>query len=724
MDEKWDKKRPRDASSLPPRARNIADLQLTIHSKKEILSSNEVYLMKKKKHGINKLTPLYFFKNHDSSSRLSELEAYCAAICELLATPDYVSTSRPYYDEKNQLVGVASKEIVGFKSNFDAPLQKHETRINSVVLNREENQRIIKDVAQKLLYHYEIYYVPSFTEPTVYDVQCCLLELLNISIPFPETILPKLASAFNARKKEVTWCNDISELQLLNQGQKAIDTLLSLENNLDEELISIALLEALDKEIKNTPRKSFDGFFDEDFDSCFFKIPLQDVTNYSLLKGLGVSLTTRYLFKEKDNSNSNMSKKGHFIDFEWTKANISCDFHAPNRLNDLFRNSKENSFPCNQSTIESFPDIENSNVFYWPTRQPEVHKKLFNYVSEFLTQCEHKLEEEDETLYKQLAKLIVFINTVKEHAFSTPKSFLDLTCDYAYQTVIYFKAFVTRRPVEALLAEQTIKFTFAQLNQEFIQWSNEVNKEIAGIDKEEVSAWLQKVLGTIDIKINVLTTVYQEIKSAITSYSKDHITAVEAEDINNFYGVIDTLFEELKARFDFCSSEFKKEWDCINRNTFSREDNEVYKSLAYNPVFIFHKYKTFLKYILTNEEMYRAYVSLNISKKPCNEVEGKSYSLGERLVNDELQRISEVRKTLVGMPDFKHFLVEHGQFAFELIKEEFQITKDKYAKKENAVHYQKLVQALDIEVIEGEFNNLCYDCGIDNDEDEYDMRLC
>lgn len=722
MDEKIDKKTPRNDTSLPPRSRPIAKLQPTTQANEDILSSNKVNVMKKTKYEMDELAPLYFFKNHDVSSRLTELESYGAAICEFLATSEYVSPSRPYYDENEQLIGVASKEIIGFQSNFEDPLQRDETYIHSTQLNKEENQRIIKDVAQKLLAYYEECDAASFTDPTIDDVQSSLFELLNQANPFPYEMLPQLTEALTARKNEVT---NIDELALLAQGQDTIDTLLNLSNQVDEALITIELLEALDKEIKNSFIKNLDEYF---------KIPLKDITNYSLLKGLGVSLTTRYLFKEKDNNNANMSKKGQFIDFDWTKANISFELHAHNKLNELFRNAKDNSFPCDESTLENFPDIENANAFYWPTKQFEVQKVVFNIVGEFLVQCEKNLNG-DEEIYKQIARCIWFVSKTKEHVFAMP-TFLELTSNYAYQTLIYFKAFISRRTVEAVLAEETIKLTFAQLNEEVMKWTKEIDKEIANIDKKEVNEWIQKVLSTVDAKVTVLTTMYKEIKGVITTYSQDKLTEDEVNELNEFYGVMDELLEELKDRFDFFRSEIKKGWDCVYRNTFTLEDNRVYKSLAYNPVFIFHKYKTCLKYVLTNGEMYSAFASLNISQKPCIDKNGKSYNLAEKLVNDELQRIDEVRNTLVTMSDFKDFLSKHGRFAFELIQEEFQITSLKYKlKKEYAEPYQRLVKALDPDGVEQVFNALCLKCGIDNkdkihcsigeeDDIDYDLRLC
>lgn len=130
-------------------------------------------------------------------------------------------------------------------------------------------------------------------------------------------------------------------------------------------------------------------------------------------------------------------------------------------------------------------------------------------------------------------------------------------------------------------------------------------------------------------------------------------------------------------------------------NCFSPEDNESYKLLSTHPVFIFHKFKTFLKYILMDENAYQSIAKLYIRPSSSYIEKGNKINLRESLVQDEIARIKEIRAVLSGMPEFKEFLICHGDFALKMIKKEIACVEHNYAAKSHAKpYYQTLVNSL------------------------------
>ena len=70
----------------------------------------------------------------------------------------------------------------------------------------------------------------------------------------------------------------------------------------------------------------------------------------------------------------------------------------------------------------------------------------------------------------------------------------------------------------------------------------------------------------------------------------------------------------------------------------------------------------------------------------------------------------------------------NDSFVFELIKEEFQTDQEKYRSKiKHQSYYQRLVQALDPEVIESKFNELYDACTaeeeLSEDDDLYELHI-
>lgn len=181
---------------------------------------------------------------------------------------------------------------------------------------------------------------------------------------------------------------------------------------------------------------------------------------------------------------------------------------------------------------------------------------------------------------------------------------------------------------------------------------------------------------------------------------------------------IKTIFGQLKQELLEFSSHYAGSLASIEeellekygntQNRFTREDNEVFKSLATHPVFIFHKYKTCLKHILTDIDLYRCQADLNIVKNKSCLMNEEIKLLEEEVVKDEYARQAELRQCLINMQDFVNFLKNDGDYAFALIAEECKEYKEKYENKvEEKPYYQPLAAAIDIDKMQEKYDYLC-----------------
>lgn len=136
-------------SDLPVTARHINSI---IIDKQESEVTNHVEMARKAAKG--KRTHTLFFKRHDDDSPILEMEAYCAAICQLLATSDYVSSSTSYYNDMKKLVGVGSMAIQGFKCNKDDPLLAEDVYIDSVSIKMSHQKNILLNHINHILMFY------------------------------------------------------------------------------------------------------------------------------------------------------------------------------------------------------------------------------------------------------------------------------------------------------------------------------------------------------------------------------------------------------------------------------------------------------------------------------------------------------------------------------------------------------------------------------------------
>lgn len=115
-------------------------------------------------------------------------------------------------------------------------------------------------------------------------------------------------------------------------------------------------------------------------------------------------------------------------------------------------------------------------------------------------------------------------------------------------------------------------------------------------------------------------------------------------------------------------------WPTINRtmsglfsdNTFSPEENDLYKNLRRNPTYLYYKFKTFLKIILVGSEIYQALAKMHVRNKFS--FNDKQYdSMHHVLYLNLKDRIEKLNTTLCNMQEFITFLKQDGERALQEI---------------------------------------------------------
>jgi hypothetical protein len=147
----------------------------------------------------------------------------------------------------------------------------------------------------------------------------------------------------------------------------------------------------------------------------------------------------------------------------------------------------------------------------------------------------------------------------------------------------------------------------------------------------------------------------------------------------------------------------------ISNNLFRQTDNTVFQALAAHPIFIFHKFKMLLKFILTSKEMYQHLAEFHIpDSSVVRDKTGEDVkNLLVEITNNIGERIEAIKEVLIHMPEFHSFLANHGLYAFKLILNEFTEYKNKLKTKLcKSQDYRDIYYSIDLEKIQDKFNEL------------------
>lgn len=194
---------------------------------------------------------------------------------------------------------------------------------------------------------------------------------------------------------------------------------------------------------------------------------------------------------------------------------------------------------------------------------------------------------------------------------------------------------------------------------------------------------------------------------------------ITERDIANFPNIVDADFYYWPTKATILTKSMAKKISLVytvRENFFEKKDNDTFKKLATNPVFVFHKYKTLLKYILTDRKMYQTigkfHLRDDVMYKDWND--GKVKNLLDEIVNDEEARIQKMREVLVKMPEFQKFMAYNGKYVMNLIKEEFLAYRNKYkAKIKEKPHFKEVVNAINLDEIHKNYLKIFKECGAD-----------
>src|SRR3989338_4924449 len=147
-------------------------------------------------------------------------------------------------------------------------------------------------------------------------------------------------------------------------------------------------------------------------------------------------------------------------------------------------------------------------------------------------------------------------------------------------------------------------------------------------------------------------------------------------------------------------------------NFYSSQDNENFKKLTNHPVYIFHKFETYLKNILNTEKMYQSMAEFIARNNLIFLEEGMTKNVLNEFVKYKMRRLQQLKAVLIKMPEFQRFLVAEGDYVFNLIKEEFADYQAEYkkrleeAKEHEKPYYQNLIDSLDFKEMEKNYKDL------------------
>lgn len=150
----------------------------------------------------------------------------------------------------------------------------------------------------------------------------------------------------------------------------------------------------------------------------------------------------------------------------------------------------------------------------------------------------------------------------------------------------------------------------------------------------------------------------------------------------------------------------------VSQNAFRFHENELYKRLSQNKTFVFYKFQTLLKYLLTTPEMYRAIIRQHLRE----DYQPNNMPLIERLVKHQETRIEELKDLLKKMPAFQEFMYNDGGRAFKNIKASFEMRNQRLDDKINKASTNEIKaahlhsQKVDIEKITSQYQILARYC--------------
>lgn len=165
----------------------------------------------------------------------------------------------------------------------------------------------------------------------------------------------------------------------------------------------------------------------------------------------------------------------------------------------------------------------------------------------------------------------------------------------------------------------------------------------------------------------------------------DDLTFVITErDIANFFDIVDANYYYWVTKpTSRMGSTFKEGFSkliCnIAANYFLPEHTEVFINLAKTDIVRYHSLKCFLKYALMDGSICKNYLKLHLRPHATflDKKDNQTKCLLDEMIKDEEERISEVRRILINLPQFKSLMDLDKEFIINSLKKEFLERKTK-----------------------------------------------
>ncbi len=593
----------------------------------------------------------YFFKPHSETNNTDkELEAYHAAICRFHAGDEYVSPVNAYYDKKTKrdYKGVASRAMDGFKSNHDDPLKPSDTIIECLKEPHLRNNIIgaakfvLEDLdeSSKNVSKIASFFDPQRHHSAIQEKRAALKDLITQLTDAPyHQVADTAIEKFDAR---------MSEIKNVQSNKHDVSLDAHLQNYSDQSKIgwgvytTVEDLEAAEKTIKQAGIDLAaipDGEFVKlNVNGRHCSYLASDLRNYTKIKGLAISFTTRYLMQEGDMNNTNFAKDGKMVDFGMTNLPIHNMLRDIASRDLLLRQRHLDTIDFTERNIRHFPMLKDTKPYYWPTEKSFISDILIDTISHYLKHYNDLKDSPADNLRQQIVFIVKnVLEVIHEYRDSTNTTIQNLA-ESAMGFITQLRALMASRDAKDIEAEDFTRDLYGIANMLFDSYIMHNRKEIRGLE-----------------------------------------------------------------------TELRKEFN-MNANLFSAKDREVMRSLATNPVFEYFKFKTILKYILSETKMYEAFARLYIS--PDKDIHSPFYSgpMVDALIDHETDKIYAAYDLASKMPEFLTFMCDHSESAFEMIMAEESAFKErtmqKHAKHPEGGHYKALADAIDLAAFEERFRIL------------------
>jgi hypothetical protein len=337
-------------------------------------SSHQLHLA----HSMQSHSTYYYKRNNPDASGhaqvISEMEAVCASYYQFLS-PGIAPETYSVYNRQGKFEGVLSETMPRF--------------------------------------------VPVLKEPlTANDLNVDFLSEKNLSLPYLETLESKL------REVEVSDEQLERKIAALERHEEILRK--GYENffNASRKTSSSRTLEMLSQESKDTANLRIDtcnlrvqstqairDFYKEIEAAC--GITEKEFTNFRIIKGSAIGMTTSWIFLEDDCHQNNISKFGKRIDFDMSLWPLFRTFCDKNIVDKFIRTPNENVANVSEFDIARFPNMtQSATPYYWPTVASGAVSEFKNRIFQLVFSSSNAYPSNVQEVYKKLEKNPVFIHYV------------------------------------------------------------------------------------------------------------------------------------------------------------------------------------------------------------------------------------------------------------------------------------------------------------------------